>query len=79
MDFRDAPQEAEFRSRLRAWLAETAGQFPTSGDDYWARQGEWHRALYAAGFFGASSIERLATEPAIEEQARKFKAITLRS
>lgn len=31
------------------------------------------------GFFGASSIERLATEPAIEEQARKFKAIRLRS
>ena len=28
-----------------------------------------------AGFFGASSIERLATEPAIEAQARKFKAL----
>ena len=28
-----------------------------------------------AGFFGASSIERLATEPAIEEQTRKFKAL----
>ncbi|MFE7740667.1 acyl-CoA dehydrogenase family protein [Nocardia sp. NPDC057455] len=54
MDFRDSPQEAEFRTRLRAWLAETAGKFPTSGDDYWARQGEWHRALYAAGFFGLS-------------------------
>ena len=27
------------------------------------------------GFFGASSIERLAVEPAITEQARKFKAI----
>jgi predicted TIM-barrel enzyme len=27
------------------------------------------------GFFGASSIERLATEPAIEEQARRFKAL----
>jgi predicted TIM-barrel enzyme len=27
------------------------------------------------GFFGASSIERLATETAIEEQARKFKSI----
>ncbi|MGK8486471.1 acyl-CoA dehydrogenase family protein [Nocardia asiatica] len=54
MDFRDAPQEAEFRSRLRAWLAENAGRFPTSGDEYWARQGEWHRALYAAGFFGLS-------------------------
>jgi predicted TIM-barrel enzyme len=30
-----------------------------------------------AGFFGASSIERLATESAIEEQARKFKSIRL--
>ena len=30
-----------------------------------------------AGFFGASSIERLATEPAIEGQARKFKALKL--
>jgi predicted TIM-barrel enzyme len=29
------------------------------------------------GFFGASSIERLATEDAIEEQARKFKDITV--
>jgi predicted TIM-barrel enzyme len=28
-----------------------------------------------AGFFGASSIERLATEPAIEGQARKFKEL----
>jgi predicted TIM-barrel enzyme len=30
-----------------------------------------------AGFFGASSIERLAVEPAIEEQARRFKSIKL--
>ena len=28
-----------------------------------------------AGFFGASSIERLATESAIEQQARNFKSI----
>ncbi|WP_067887951.1 acyl-CoA dehydrogenase family protein [Nocardia vaccinii] len=54
MDFRDSPEEAEFRSRLRDWLAETAGRFPTSGDEYWARQGEWHQALYAAGFFGVT-------------------------
>ena len=33
------------------------------------------RTRGVAGFFGASSIERLATEPAIEEQARKFKAL----
>jgi predicted TIM-barrel enzyme len=31
-----------------------------------------------AGFFGASSIERLAVEPAITEQARQFKALTPR-
>jgi len=30
-----------------------------------------------AGFFGASSVERLATEPAIESQARKFKDLTI--
>jgi predicted TIM-barrel enzyme len=30
-----------------------------------------------AGFFGASSIERLATEVAIEEQARRFRAIEI--
>jgi predicted TIM-barrel enzyme len=30
-----------------------------------------------AGFFGASSIERLATEPAIERQTRKFKGLKL--
>ena len=35
------------------------------------------RTRGVAGFFGASSIERLATEPAIEEQARRFRAITL--
>ena len=31
-----------------------------------------------AGFFGASSIERLAVEPAIEEQARRFKGLQVR-
>lgn len=34
------------------------------------------RTRGVAGFFGASSIERLATEPAIEQQTRKFKALT---
>jgi predicted TIM-barrel enzyme len=35
------------------------------------------RTRGVAGFFGASSIERLATEIAIEDQTRRFKAITL--
>jgi predicted TIM-barrel enzyme len=32
-----------------------------------------------AGFFGASSIERLATETAIEAQARRFKSIRIKA
>ena len=54
MDFRDSPEEAEFRGNLRAWLLEQKGEFPTSGDEYWAAQGRWHQALYAAGFFGTT-------------------------
>ena len=54
MDFRDSPEEAAFRDRLRSWLADNAASFKASGDDYWARQGEWHQALYGAGFFGTS-------------------------
>jgi alkylation response protein AidB-like acyl-CoA dehydrogenase len=54
LDFRDSPEEAAFRARLRDWLSEQTGRFPTSGDEYWAHQGEWHQALYSAGFFGLS-------------------------
>ena len=54
MDFRDSPDEAAFRERLRSWLSLHAKDFPSSGDEYWARQGEWHRALYEGGFFGLS-------------------------
>ncbi len=54
MDFRDSPDEADFRARLRAWLSQHAKDFPTSGEEYWARQAQWHQALYAGGFFGQS-------------------------
>ena len=56
MDFRDSPAEAEFRARLRAWLADHDPGLPVSStdDEYWARQAEWHTALYDAGFFGLS-------------------------
>jgi alkylation response protein AidB-like acyl-CoA dehydrogenase len=56
MDFRDSPEEAEFRKRLRAWIAENNPGLPVSStdDEYWARQAEWHTALYDAGFFGLS-------------------------
>lgn len=35
------------------------------------------RTTGVAGFFGASSIERLATEPAIEERTRRFKDLEI--
>ncbi len=56
MDFLDSPEEAEFRSRLRAWIAENNPDLPVSStdDEYWARQAEWHTALHDAGFFGLS-------------------------
>jgi alkylation response protein AidB-like acyl-CoA dehydrogenase len=56
VDFRDSPAEAEFRARLRNWLADNNPGLPTSStdDEYWARQADWHTALYDAGFFGLS-------------------------
>ncbi|CAM4174604.1 Glutaryl-CoA dehydrogenase [Mycobacterium basiliense] len=54
MDFRDSPQEAAFRDRLRSWLSLHTKEYHGSGDEYWARQADWHRALYQAGFFGLS-------------------------
>jgi alkylation response protein AidB-like acyl-CoA dehydrogenase len=54
LDFRDSPEEAAFRERLRAWLSVHGKEFPTHGDEYWARAGDWHRALYEGGFFGLS-------------------------
>jgi alkylation response protein AidB-like acyl-CoA dehydrogenase len=60
MDFRDSPAEAEFRARLRAWIADHDPGLPVSStdDEYWARQAEWHTALYDAGFFGLSWPKR---------------------
>ncbi|HEX3900088.1 MAG TPA: acyl-CoA dehydrogenase family protein [Mycobacteriales bacterium] len=56
MDFGDSPAEAEFRTRLRTWLVDNTPDLPASStsDDYWAGQADWHRSLYAAGFFGLS-------------------------
>jgi alkylation response protein AidB-like acyl-CoA dehydrogenase len=56
MDFGDSPEEADFRSRLRSWLADNNPGLPASStsDEYWAGQAAWHQALYDAGFFGMS-------------------------
>jgi len=54
LDFRDSPEEAAFRDRLRGWLTEQKGKFPTSGDAYWPSRVSGTRPSSAAGFFGTS-------------------------
>src|SRR4029079_16570979 len=60
MDYLDSPEEAEFRARFKAWLADHNPGLPASStdDEYWAPQAQWHTALYAAGFFGLSWPKR---------------------
>jgi alkylation response protein AidB-like acyl-CoA dehydrogenase len=56
MDFGDAPDEAEFRGRLRSWLQDNDPGLPASSTDdaYWAGQAAWHQSLYEGGFFGTT-------------------------
>jgi alkylation response protein AidB-like acyl-CoA dehydrogenase len=56
MDYTDSPEEAAFRSRLRAWLSDNTPTLPASStsDEYWHAQAAWHTSLYGAGFFGLS-------------------------
>ena len=55
MDFRDSPEEAAFRQRLRDWLRRTtvpaSSPTPTTRTHV-AFQGEWHKKLYAGGWLG---------------------------
>jgi alkylation response protein AidB-like acyl-CoA dehydrogenase len=61
VDFGDSPEEAAFRERIRAWLQENNPGLPTSStdDEYWARQAEWHCALFDAGFFALTWPKRI--------------------
>jgi len=55
VDFRDTPQEAAFRQRLRDWLADNIPQNEPAGDEARNRfEQEWHRALYRGGWLGLS-------------------------
>jgi alkylation response protein AidB-like acyl-CoA dehydrogenase len=56
VDFRDSPEELEFRREFRTWLAENAPREPIPAEpdsraDFLAA---WHRQLYAAGYVGLS-------------------------
>lgn len=53
LDFGDTPDEAEFRSRLRTWLADNPAPTVGEGDDAeMDAQHVWHRMLADAGWVG---------------------------
>jgi alkylation response protein AidB-like acyl-CoA dehydrogenase len=56
MDFADAPDERDFRVRLREWLETNNPHLGPSStaDEYWEAQPAWHRTLYEGGFFGVT-------------------------
>ena len=60
MNFDDAPDEAEFRRRIRDWLGASGDSVKRSHSDdtYWTALGDWHRTLYDAGFFALTWPKR---------------------
>jgi alkylation response protein AidB-like acyl-CoA dehydrogenase len=53
MDYRDTPDEAAFRERLRSWIAEHApAELPHDPDERVEVLNQWHRAMYRAGWVG---------------------------
>jgi alkylation response protein AidB-like acyl-CoA dehydrogenase len=57
MDYRDTPEEADFRARLRAWLADHVPPGWRQIEDHAEHDRmyrAWHRSLYSAGYMGMS-------------------------
>jgi alkylation response protein AidB-like acyl-CoA dehydrogenase len=57
MDYRDTPEEAEYRAGLRAWLAENipADHHLAKDQDEAARiRVDWHKKLFEGGYIGQS-------------------------
>ncbi len=57
MDFNDTPQEAEYRAKVKAWLAEAAGEYTAPRDwgdsaGFVAESKKWQAKKYAAGYTG---------------------------
>jgi alkylation response protein AidB-like acyl-CoA dehydrogenase len=53
MDYRDTPEEAAFRERLRSWIAEhTPVELPHDPDARMDALNVWHRELYLGGWVG---------------------------
>ena len=58
MDYRDSPDEADFRANLRAWLSTYMGRDREKPEDdefkYDVYEAEWHKQLYDDGWMGLS-------------------------
>ncbi|MFN3370289.1 MAG: acyl-CoA dehydrogenase family protein [Sphingomonadaceae bacterium] len=58
MDFNDTPAEAEYRARVKAWIAENAGEYlqpppkPWGLDEFVERSKAWQLKKYEAGYVG---------------------------
>jgi alkylation response protein AidB-like acyl-CoA dehydrogenase len=57
MDFNDTPQEAEYRAKVRAWLAETTAKYADLPDSMTREESlglakEWQKTKYEAGYAG---------------------------
>lgn len=58
MDFNDTPAQAEYRSQVRAWLADNAAQYREPAAESWtlpefiARSKAWQARKHAAGYTG---------------------------
>ena len=74
MDYRDTPEEAEFRAGLRAWLADNVPRGwrdITDHAEHDRMYRSWHRKLYAAGYMGMS----WPTEYGGQDRSPVFEAI----
>ncbi|MEE4350037.1 MAG: acyl-CoA dehydrogenase family protein [Pacificimonas sp.] len=57
MDFNDTPEEAAYREKVRAWIAENTREYeglapPRTNEDFVARQKSWQKKKYDAGYAG---------------------------
>src|SRR5436309_15331013 len=59
MDFRDSPQDAEYRAQVRAWLEENVSELPgETMEERLPAWRAWQKQLHAAGYAGLAWPER---------------------
>jgi len=54
MDYRDSPEEADYRAALREWLRSNIPEPAETDDGRTQQRIDWHRKLYEGGYLGQS-------------------------